>query len=157
MCHHSGLSLIQAMTMSFTYSNNLLSHHMIMSTFLWKPAWLSPSKIGFYHKENTVAKPGKIRCWLVVVLFSAACFCLCMPTCNRWCSCCWPLSPSIVDHCPQVVSSPAAAHICCCRHWLVVALMSATRFYLCTPSGHQKRYYAPFMGYKFIAYLCPWG
>ncbi len=20
---------------------------------------------------------------------------------------------------------------------------------------HQKRYYAPFMGYKFIAYLCP--
>jgi predicted RNA-binding protein YlqC (UPF0109 family) len=21
--------------------------------------------------------------------------------------------------------------------------------------GHQKRYYAPFMGYKFIAYLCP--
>ncbi len=22
---------------------------------------------------------------------------------------------------------------------------------------HQKRYYAPFMGYKFIAYLCPWG
>jgi hypothetical protein len=29
----------------------------IMSAFLWKPAWLSPSKIGFYHKENTVAKP----------------------------------------------------------------------------------------------------
>jgi hypothetical protein len=26
-----------------------------------------------------------------------------------------------------------------------------------TPSKlvHQKRYYAPFMGYKFIAYLCP--
>ncbi len=22
-------------------------------------------------------------------------------------------------------------------------------------SRHQKRYYAPFMGYKFIAYLCP--
>ncbi len=22
---------------------------------------------------------------------------------------------------------------------------------------HQKRSYAPFMGYKFIAYLCPWG
>ncbi len=21
--------------------------------------------------------------------------------------------------------------------------------------GRQKRYYAPFMGYKFIAYLCP--
>ncbi len=25
------------------------------------------------------------------------------------------------------------------------------------PRAHQKRYYAPFMGYKFIAYLCPWG
>ncbi len=26
-----------------------------------------------------------------------------------------------------------------------------------TKSKHQKRSYAPFMGYKFIAYLCPWG
>jgi hypothetical protein len=49
--------------------------------------------------------------WLVVALLSAAAahFFLLMPSCNRQCSCCQPLLPPIVDHCPQTVLSPATA------------------------------------------------
>jgi hypothetical protein len=52
--------------------------------------------------------------------------------------------------------------------WLVFATVTAsttakataigTRIGIATATAmlmHQKRYYAPFMGYKFIAYLCP--
>ncbi len=63
--------------------------------------------------------------WFVVVLLSAAAahFCHGMPSYNRRCSCCQPLSPPIVNPCPQVTCHqppPAFAAsvigwlFCCC-------------------------------------------
>ncbi len=51
---------------------------------------------------------------------------------------------------PQLSRITSLALLC---HWgrqLLKDMMS-----LGTDFEHQKRYYAPFMGYKFIAYLCP--
>jgi hypothetical protein len=58
------------------------------------------------------------RCWLVVQLLSTARFCHCTPLCNHQCSHCQALLTPIVDHLPQVVSTPATA--CPLLHPLLV-------------------------------------
>jgi hypothetical protein len=65
--------------------------------------------------------------WLVVALFSTACFCHCTLLCDHQCSYCWPLLPLIVDCCSQAVSLPAAACFYLFRQWLICSSSAKQR------------------------------
>ena len=58
------------------------------------------------HRRRTAIR------WLIVALLSAIRFCHHMPSCDRQCSRCWPLSPIIVFHRRH---RHHRRHCCCCR------------------------------------------